>query len=75
MYHLPHNSNLKEFSRKLRKNSTISEILLWQKLRAGAMMNYTLNRQKPPGKYVVDVYCRPLNLVIEIDGAYHCEPE
>jgi len=38
-------------------------------------MNYTFNRQKPLSKYVVDFYCKPLNLVIEIDGAYHCEPE
>ena len=38
-------------------------------------MNYTFNRQKPLGNYVVDFYCKPLRLVIEIDGAYHCEPE
>ena len=38
-------------------------------------MNYTFNRQKPLGKYVVDFYCKPLNLVIEIDGEYHSEPE
>ena len=75
MYYLPYNINLKEFSRKLRKNSTLGEILPWQKLRAGAMMNYTFNRQKPLGKYVVDFYCKPLSLVIEIDGAYHCESE
>jgi len=39
------------------------------------MMNYKFNRQKPLGKYVVDLYCKPLSLVIEIDGVYHCEPE
>ena len=41
MYWLPYNKDLKEFSRRLRKNSTLGEILLWQKLRAGSMMNYT----------------------------------
>jgi very-short-patch-repair endonuclease len=74
MYHLPYDSNLKEFSRSLRKNSTLGEILLWQKLRARAMMN-TFNRQKPLGKYVVDFYCKPLSLVVEIDGAYLFEPD
>ena len=38
-------------------------------------MNYTFNRQKPLGRYIVDFYCKPLNLVIEIDGSYHFEPE
>lgn len=75
MYYLPYNINLKEFSRKLRNNSTPGEILPWQKLRAGSMMNYTFNRQKPLDRYIVDFYCKPLNLVIEIDGSYHFETE
>ena len=37
------------------------------------MMGYTFNRQKPLGKYIVDFYCKPLNLVIEVDGGYHEE--
>ena len=65
--------DLKTFSRKLRNNSTTGEILLWKKLRAGSMMNYTFNRQKPLKRYIVDFYCKPLNLVIEIDGGYHEE--
>jgi very-short-patch-repair endonuclease len=47
--------------------------LLWKKLRAGGIMNYTFNRQKPLKRYIVDFYCKPLNLVIEIDGGYHEE--
>ena len=39
------------------------------------MMYYTFNRQKPLNRYIVDFYCKPLNLVIEIDGAYHFETE
>jgi len=73
MYWLPYNKNLKAFSRKLRNNSTLGEILLWQQLRAGTMMGYTFNRQKPLDRYIVDFYCKPLKLVIEIDGAYHFE--
>ena len=73
MYYLPYNKDLKTFSRKLRNNSTHGEILLWKKLRAGGMMGYTFNRQKPLGKYIVDFYCKPLKLVIEVDGGYHEE--
>ncbi len=73
VYCLPYNKNLKTFSRKLRNNSTEGEILLWKKLSAGSMMNYTFNRQKPLKRYIVDFYCKPLNLVIEVDGGYHEE--
>jgi very-short-patch-repair endonuclease len=66
--------NLKEFSRQLRNHSTLGEILLWKKLRAGSIMCYSFNRQKPLGRYIVDFYCKPLNLVIEVDGGYHNEP-
>ncbi len=75
MYYLPYNKSLKEFSRKLRNHSTPGEILLWKKLRAGSMRGYTFNRQKPLNRYIVDFYCKPLNLVIEIDGTYHLEAE
>jgi very-short-patch-repair endonuclease len=73
VYYLPYNKDLKTFSRKLRNNSTAGEIMLWTKLRAGSMMNYTFNRQKPLKRYIVDFYCKPLNLVIEVDGGYHEE--
>lgn len=75
MYYLPYNKNLKAFSRKLRNHSTLGEILLWKQLRAGQVSGYTFNRQKPLGNYIVDFYCKPLNLVIEVDGGYHFEEE
>lgn len=71
MYFIDYNTDLKEFSRKLRKFSTTAEILLWQQLKAGRMHGYTFNRQKPLGRYIVDFYCHKLKLVIEIDGHSH----
>jgi very-short-patch-repair endonuclease len=71
MYFLPYNKNLKEFSRDLRSHSTLSEILLWQKLRASQFRGFAFNRQKLLGNYIVDFYCRKLNLVIEVDGNSH----
>ena len=35
------------------------------------MKGYTFNRQKPLDNYIVDFYCKPLSLVIEVDGGYH----
>jgi very-short-patch-repair endonuclease len=75
VYNLPYNKNLKAFARELRKHSTLGEVLLWQKLRAGGMHGFTFNRQKPLGQYIVDFYCKPLELVIEVDGGYHFEEE
>ncbi|CAN5449860.1 DUF559 domain-containing protein [soil metagenome] len=66
-----YNLELKSKSRALRNDSTLSEVLLWQKIRAGNMMGYKFNRQKPLGNYIVDFYCKALNLVIEIDGSSH----
>mgnify|MGYP000409810862 CR=1 FL=1 len=34
-------------------------------------MGYKFNRQKPLGNYIVDFYCKKLNLVIEVDGEIH----
>jgi very-short-patch-repair endonuclease len=71
MYFIHYNKSLKEFSKELRNHSTISEVLLWQKLRASQFRGYGFNRQKPLDQYIVDFYCKKLNLVIEIDGESH----
>ncbi|MCE5287288.1 MAG: DUF559 domain-containing protein [Pelosinus sp.] len=44
---------LKKLARDLRKNSTLSEILLWQHLKH-SYMGYDFHRQKPISKYIVD---------------------
>lgn len=62
---------LKSISRTLRKNSTLSEVLLWNELKSGKMKGYKFNRQKPIKNFVVDFYCKKLNFVIEIDGYTH----
>lgn len=35
------------------------------------MKGFQFNRQKPLKNFVVDFYCKQLNLVIEIDGSSH----
>lgn len=68
---ISYDKNLKEFSKKLRNNSTLSEVLLWNFLRAKQMKGYVFNRQKPLLNFIVDFYCKELSLVIEIDGESH----
>jgi len=64
-------SKLKPFSRNLRSKSTLSEVLLWNKLKARQMMGYQFMRQKPIENYIVDFFCSKLKLIIEIDGSSH----
>lgn len=59
------------FSRELRNYSTLSEVLLWNEIKAGKIRGYKFNRQKPLLNYIVDFYCKRLSLVIEIDGITH----
>jgi very-short-patch-repair endonuclease len=68
---LPYNPYLKRFSKNLRNESELSEVLLWNKIKGKQMLGYTFNRQKPILNYIADFYCKPLNLVIEVDGSSH----
>jgi len=68
-----YNPKLIPLARKLRNNSTLSEILLWEELKQRKMLGYRFLRQKPVGEYIVDFFCNKLKLVIEIDGDSHDE--
>ena len=59
----------------LRKNSTLSEILLWRKLKNKQIKNKRFRRQAPIGGYIIDFYCHELRMAIEIDGGSHYENE
>jgi len=61
---------LKIIARKLRKNSTLGEVLLWQEIRE-KKLGYEFHRQVPIDQYIVDFYCHELRLAIEIDGLTH----
>jgi very-short-patch-repair endonuclease len=66
-----YNPRLKQIARTLRKNMTLSEILLWQQLKNKQLLGNDFHRQKPIDEYVVDYYCPKLKLVLEIDGDSH----
>jgi len=68
---IPYNPKLKELVRKLRKNMTLSEVLLWNELKQKKMLGYDFDRQRPIDNYIVDFYCKDLQLAIEIDGLSH----
>ena len=75
-----HYNEIKEFSRKLRKNQTDSEALLWAEVRNRRLDGKKFTRQFPiiyetiqnqHFYYVADFYCHEFNLIVELDGIIH----
>ena len=66
---------LKQRSRDLRNNSTLSEVLFWNQIKGRKIKGYQFMRQKPILNYIVDFYCSKLKLVVEIDGDSHIGKE
>ncbi|MCB9503867.1 MAG: endonuclease domain-containing protein [Deferribacteres bacterium] len=64
---------LKKRARYLRKNSTLAEVLLWQRIKGKQIQGCDFDRQKPIDNFIVDFYCKQLMLAIEIDGESHQE--
>ena len=62
-------------ARVLRKSMTQSEAILWEQLRRKALEGLRFRRQHPVGRFILDFYCHPIRLAIEIDGAVHDNPE
>ncbi len=68
---ISYNPELKELAGDLRKNMTLSEVLLWNQLKHKNILDCDFDRQKPIGNYIVDFFCKELSLAIEIDGDTH----
>ncbi len=63
---------LKAFALENRKNQTLAEHVLWQSIKA-EQLGVKVLRQHIIGDYIVDFLLPTINLVIEVDGAYHAE--
>jgi very-short-patch-repair endonuclease len=57
-------------ARKLRKEMSLPEVLLWQLLR-GQPRGVKFRRQHPSSEIRIDFYCSDARLAIEIDGVSH----
>ncbi len=59
--------------RRLRKNLTDAERVLWKHLRLRQMGDFKFRRQQPIDNYIVDFVCFEKRLIIEIDGGHHSD--
>jgi very-short-patch-repair endonuclease len=57
--------------KRLRKNMTEAETLLWQHLRGKRFENYKFRRQVALGRYIVDFLCPSARVIVEVDGSQH----
>jgi len=65
----------KVFARKLRREQTDAERILWLRLKSKQLQGAKFRRQQPIGPYIVDFVSFEKKLVIEIDGAQHNKDE
>jgi very-short-patch-repair endonuclease len=61
-------------ARRLRRDMTLPEVLLWDCLRAGRLEGFRFRRQHPVGPYILDIYCASARLAVEVDGFQHDQP-
>ena len=62
-----------ESAKILRKNMTLHEKLLWEKLKHNQICGARFRSQHPIDFFIVDFYCHAARLVIEVDGMHHSE--
>jgi very-short-patch-repair endonuclease len=69
---IPYNQKLVAIAKKLRQNMTLGEIALWREIK-GKKLGVRFSRQIPIDEYIVDFYCKDLQLAVEVDGSIHFE--
>ena len=61
------------FAKRLRREMTPAERVLWKALRRNGIEGFHFRRQQVIEGYVVDFYCDTAKLAIELDGGVHQE--
>jgi len=64
-------AGLVDSAKKLRREQTPAETLLWKRLRRRQLLEFHFRRQHQFGHYIADFYCHEARLVIECDGSVH----
>jgi very-short-patch-repair endonuclease len=64
-----------ERARRLRREMSDEERILWMLLRDRRFAGFKFRRQVALGDYVADFVCFERNLIVELDGSQHAAPE
>ena len=66
---------LRDRARAMRSEMSAAELKLWSRLRGDKLAGLRFRRQHPIGIFIADFFCPALDLVVEVDGDSHFEPE
>ena len=61
----------KSFRQQLRRESTPTEKMLWNRIRNKQINGLKFRQQHGFGNYIMDFYCPTIRLCIEVDGDVH----
>jgi len=64
---------LRAHARRMRRELTEAEKVIWTRLRAGRLNGFKFKRQQPIGRYIVDFVCFERRSIVEIDGSQHLD--
>ncbi len=60
-----------QLAKQMRKAMTPEERVLWRALRNNGLEGFHFRRQQVIAGFIVDFYCAPARLAVEVDGAAH----
>ena len=63
--------DMNNFARRLRRDSTDAERLLWSRLRGRQLTSAKFRRQHQRSSFIVDFFCPEVMLIVEVDGGQH----
>jgi very-short-patch-repair endonuclease len=58
-------------ARALRREMTEAERRIWKLLRSRQLDGYRFRRQVPLGRYIADLVCHEVHVIVEVDGGHH----
>lgn len=62
-------------ARRLRREQTRPEAVLWTLVRGRRLSGFKFRRQVPIDRYVVDFVCMEARVIVELDGGAHDDEE
>ncbi|WP_349259267.1 endonuclease domain-containing protein [Candidatus Binatus sp.] len=70
---MPSSESSHETARKLRRQQTAAEQILWRHLRGRRICNAKFRRQFPIGPYFTDFCSIERRVIVELDGSQHAD--
>jgi very-short-patch-repair endonuclease len=71
----PHSAAKRQAAQQMRRSMTPAESRLWLRLKSNRLAGLHFRRQQVLGGFIVDFYCHPARLVVEVDGEVHAGQE